>query len=167
MFRYGDVVCLCESCGSSQCCILHDLQFVNAGREYKRRPYRRGILQSRSQDCLIGKWWCGVCWCATCGSGILSSTDDVLGMSGVGGVGEMCMCLARGSIGEGGVWVEWMRGLCLGFNKPVGTWEVFDVCLGFCGVGGIAGELIGVLQVDGYISQVTVDHGFQSWDLGS
>ena len=22
---------LCESCGSSQCCILHDLQFVNAG----------------------------------------------------------------------------------------------------------------------------------------
>ena len=24
--------CLCSSCGSSQCCILHDLQFVNADR---------------------------------------------------------------------------------------------------------------------------------------
>ena len=24
---------LCASCGSSQCCILHDLQFVNAGRD--------------------------------------------------------------------------------------------------------------------------------------
>ena len=31
MFRHADVVCLCPSCGSSQCCILHDLQFVNAG----------------------------------------------------------------------------------------------------------------------------------------
>ena len=27
---------LCSSCGSSQCCILHDLQFVNAGRGCKR-----------------------------------------------------------------------------------------------------------------------------------
>ena len=26
------VCVLCASCGSSQCCILHDLQFVNAGR---------------------------------------------------------------------------------------------------------------------------------------
>ena len=25
------VCVLCTSCGSSQCCILHDLQFVNAG----------------------------------------------------------------------------------------------------------------------------------------
>ena len=29
------------------------LQFVNAGQGYKRRPYGRGILQSRSHDCLI------------------------------------------------------------------------------------------------------------------
>ena len=36
---------LCASCGSSQCCILHDLQFVNAGRGCKRRPYGRDILQ--------------------------------------------------------------------------------------------------------------------------
>ena len=27
---------LCASCVSSQCCILHDLQFVNAGRGWKR-----------------------------------------------------------------------------------------------------------------------------------
>ena len=31
---------LCASCGSSQCCVLHDLQFVNAGRGCNRRPYR-------------------------------------------------------------------------------------------------------------------------------
>ena len=33
-------------------CVLHDLQFVNAGRGCNRRPYRRGILQSRSQTLL-------------------------------------------------------------------------------------------------------------------
>ena len=42
-------------------------------------------------------------------SGIMSSTADLLGMSvvrvmrGVGGVCEMCMCLARGSVGGDGV----------------------------------------------------------------
>ena len=46
------VCVLCASCGSSQYCVLHDLQFVNAGRGCKRRPYRRGILQSRSQYCI-------------------------------------------------------------------------------------------------------------------
>ena len=56
--RHADVVCfvLCASCGSSQCCILHDLQFSNAGRGCKRRPYGRGILQSRYDDyheCLL------------------------------------------------------------------------------------------------------------------
>ena len=49
MFVYGKYECfdmqmlyvcvLCVSGGSSQCCILHDLQFVNAGRGCKRRPY--------------------------------------------------------------------------------------------------------------------------------
>ena len=48
------VCVLCASCGSSQCCVLHDLQFVNAGRGCNRRPYRRGILQSRSHNCFIG-----------------------------------------------------------------------------------------------------------------
>ena len=38
------VCVMCASCGSSQCFTLHDLQFVNAGRGCKRRPYGRGIL---------------------------------------------------------------------------------------------------------------------------
>ena len=41
------VCVLCTSCVISQLCIMHDLQFVNAGRECKRRPYGRGILRSR------------------------------------------------------------------------------------------------------------------------
>ena len=54
MLVYGECECfvmqmlyvcvLCASCGSSQCCVLHDLQFVNAGRAYQRQPYGRGIL---------------------------------------------------------------------------------------------------------------------------
>ena len=55
------MLCVCvrglmdvASCGSSQCCILHDLQFVNAGQGCKRRPYGRDILQSRSHNCLVG-----------------------------------------------------------------------------------------------------------------
>ena len=43
------------------------------------------------------------CMCGTRGSGVLPSTGDVLDMSvvrGVGGVCDMCICLARG------VWVE-------------------------------------------------------------
>ena len=47
------VCVLCASCGSSQCCILHDFQFVNVGRRGKRPPYRRGILQGRSHGCLL------------------------------------------------------------------------------------------------------------------
>ena len=67
------------------------------------------------------------------GSCIVSSAADVLGMSvvrgmrGVGGVCEMCMCLARGGIGgEGG---EWIRELVLGFTNPIGAKGVLDVCL--------------------------------------
>ena len=45
---------LCAFYGSSQCCVLHDLKFLNAGRGCNRRPYRRGILQSRSHNCFIG-----------------------------------------------------------------------------------------------------------------
>ena len=37
---------LCASCGRSQCCILHDLQFVNAGRGCKRRPYGRAYSRA-------------------------------------------------------------------------------------------------------------------------
>ena len=53
---YVCVLCVC--CGSSQCCVLHDLQFVNAGQGCKRRPYGRGILQSRSLNCLVGSPMC-------------------------------------------------------------------------------------------------------------
>ena len=67
-------------------------------------------------------------------SGIVSSEADVLGMRGVGGVCEMCMCLARGGVGgEGG---DWIRGSGLGFTNPVGTVGVLDVCPCCGGVGG-------------------------------
>ena len=46
------------------------------------------------------------CMSGTRGSGVLSSTSDVLERSvvrGVGVVGDMCMCLVRGGVGrEGG-----------------------------------------------------------------
>ena len=51
MKMYGCV--FCASCGSSQCCILHDLQFVSAGRGCKRWPYGIGILQRGAHDNLI------------------------------------------------------------------------------------------------------------------
>ena len=64
MLLYGKCECLvmqmlyvcvvCASCGSSQCCILHDLQFVYAGKRCKTRPYGAGILQSWSHNCLVG-----------------------------------------------------------------------------------------------------------------
>ena len=73
------------------------------------------------------------CMSGTRGSGVLSSTGDVL-VRGVGGVCDMCMCLARGSVGgEGG---EWMRELGSGFTNPVGTG---GVCFGCGGVGGVGG----------------------------
>ena len=67
----------------------------------------------------------------TCGSGIVSSAADMLGMGGVGVVCEMCMCLALGGVGG-----EWIIGL--GFTNLVETGGVLDVCLcrgGVCGVG--------------------------------
>ena len=76
------------------------------------------------------------CMSGTRVSGVLSSTGDVLEMSvvrGVGGVCDMCMCLARGGVGgEGG---EWMRELGLCFTNPVGTGGVLDMCLCCGGVG--------------------------------
>ena len=64
-------------------------------------------------------------------------------MRGVGGVCDMCMCLARGGVGgEGG---EWMRELGLGFTNPLGTGGVLDMCLCF-GCGGVGGEWVGGLD---------------------
>ena len=60
------VCVLCTSCGSSQCGVLHDLQFVNAGRGCNRRPYRRGILQSRSHNCFIGSHECLLLFTPSC-----------------------------------------------------------------------------------------------------
>ena len=55
------------------------------------------------------------CMNGTRGSGVLSSTGDVL-VRGVGGVCDMC--LARGGVGgEAG---EWMRELGLGFRWGMG-----------------------------------------------
>ena len=64
------------SVSSCRCCMfvcilwqfsmLHDLQFVNAGRGFKRRPYRRGILQSRSPNCFIGSHECFVLFTPSC-----------------------------------------------------------------------------------------------------
>ena len=58
----------------------------------------------------------------TRGSCVVSSADNVLEMSVVRGVRgvcrvfEMCMCLARGGVGD-----VVIRGLGLGFTNPVGT----------------------------------------------
>ena len=58
------------------------------------------------------QWWYGGrgrCGCGECmggihGSGVVSSADDVLEMSGGRGVGEVCeMCLACGCVGGVGV----------------------------------------------------------------
>ena len=37
-----------------QCCVPHNLQFINVGKKCKRRPYGRDILQSPSHNCLVG-----------------------------------------------------------------------------------------------------------------
>ena len=65
----------------------------------------------------------------TRGSGVLSSAGDVFEMNvvrGVGGVCDMCMCLARGGVGG-----EWVRGLSLGFTNPGGTRGKWDMRLCF------------------------------------
>ena len=65
------------------------------------------------------------CMSGTRGSCVLSSTGDVLEMSvvrGVGGVCDMCMCLARG--GVGGVDGEWVGGLDQGRERWGGVMSV-------------------------------------------
>ena len=84
------------------------------------------------------------CMSGTRGSGVLSSTGDVL-LRGVGGVCDMCMCLARAvwvdrgvSGRENWVWalpILWGQGEC---------WTC--VCFGCGGVGGVGGEWVGGLD---------------------
>ena len=49
------VCVLCASCDSSQCCVLHDLPFVNAGRGCNGPPIQKGskrhILQAVDSSC--------------------------------------------------------------------------------------------------------------------
>ena len=66
VFRHADVICLCTSCGSSQCCVLHYLQFVNPGRGCQRRPYGIAILQSWSHNCLVGSHECLLLFIPSC-----------------------------------------------------------------------------------------------------
>ena len=89
----------------------------------------------------------GACMGGTRGSGVLSSTGNVLEMSvvsDVGGVCDMCMYLARAVCVERGGG-EWMRGLGFGFTNHLGTGGVWDACLRFdCGsVDGVCGEWVG------------------------
>ena len=75
-------------------------------------------------------------------SDVLASACDVLEISvvrGVGGVYDICMCLAWG--GVAGVGGEWVTGLGLGFTNSEGTWGKWDMCLCFgCGCVGGVGE---------------------------
>ena len=57
------VCILCAPCGSFQCCVLHDLQFVNSGQGCERRPYGRDIIQSWSHNCLVGSHECLFLFC--------------------------------------------------------------------------------------------------------
>ena len=59
------VCVLCASCGSPQCCVLHDLQFVNAGRRCKRQQYGRGRNASF-------KWMLYGCVVSVCCVGFVS-----------------------------------------------------------------------------------------------
>ena len=61
------------------------------------------------------------CMSGTRGSGVLSSTGDVL-VRGVGGVCDMCMCLARDGVGAVGG--EWVGGLDKGRERWGGVMSV-------------------------------------------
>ena len=74
MFVYGECECfvmqmlyvcvLCASCGSSQCCVLHDLQFVNAGRGAYTSiwPATPSLQRGMSTNPGVTVWW--VCGCS-------------------------------------------------------------------------------------------------------
>ena len=70
---------------------------------------------------------------------------DMSVVRGIGGVCDMCICLARG--GVGGVGDERVRGLGLWFTNPRGTWESrMCLCFGYGGVGGVGGGGVCVVE---------------------
>ena len=101
MLVYGNYECfvmqmsyvcvLSASCGSSQCCILHDFQFGNAGQGCKKRPYGRGILQSRSHDCLIGSHEYLLLFTPSCCCGCFGFRGEL----GFLNCDDVCMCLVN------------------------------------------------------------------------
>ena len=131
---------MCGCCGDCDTCTIVCVAYMCAVRVWGCEGYGNAG---------VGSGWSVVavsaCMSGTRGSGVLSSTGDVR-VRGVGWVGDMCMCLARGGVGgEGG---EWMSELGLGFTNPVGSGGVLDMCLCFgCGgVGGVGGEWVGGLD---------------------
>ena len=66
------------SVSSCRCCmfvscvhpvtVLNAVQFVNASRGCKRRPYERGTLHSRSHKCLVGSHECLLLFTRSCSS---------------------------------------------------------------------------------------------------
>ena len=78
MFRHADVVCLCLV---SQCCILHDLQFVNAGPGCNMLPLQKWI------QCLTCKDWAHTSCVDACGPVLVECVT--------------CVCVWLGA-----VWVE-------------------------------------------------------------
>ena len=81
---------LCGGCGVRVVCV---------GCEYAERVRRCEDDGNAGVGKGGGVVVVSVCMSGTRGSGVLSSTGDVLEMSvvrGVGGVCDMCMCLARG-----------------------------------------------------------------------
>ena len=91
------VFVLCASCDSSQCYVLHDLQFVNAGQGCNKGPYRRGILQSRSHNCFIGSHECLLLFTPSCCS--------------------ECFIICRGLCAC--IQMVWMCVLCVSFGAKV------------------------------------------------
>ena len=71
------VCVLCASRGSSKSCILHNLQFVDAGRGCKGRPHGKFILQSLigSDECLLLFTLSCCCECFIICSGLYACTE--------------------------------------------------------------------------------------------
>ena len=94
-------------------------------------------------------WGLGRCGCGECVYvhlvQVFCLVLDMSVVRGVGGVCDICMCLARG--GVGGVVGVCVTELGLGFTNSGGTWGKWDMCLCFgCGsVGGVGGECVGGL----------------------